>query len=114
MRFAQPALSSWALQLVGAELRKQIGILARTGHNYVEMMEISSVFYPLLPGAAAMEVTPSCPEFVIVWDNINTCMRADPSGEDNPRSQSSTSEIDEGLPDLLAEDGADGKMRSII
>jgi hypothetical protein len=54
-----------------------------------------------------VEVTPSCPEFVIAWDNINTCMRADPSGEDTPRSQSSTSEIDEGLLDLLAEDGSD-------
>ncbi|KAJ7847450.1 hypothetical protein B0H14DRAFT_2357176 [Mycena olivaceomarginata] len=30
IKFAQPALSSWALQLVGAELRKQIGVLT---HN---------------------------------------------------------------------------------
>jgi hypothetical protein len=60
----------------------------------------------------SVEVTPSCPEFVIVWDNINTCMRADPSGKDTPRSQSSTSEIDEGPPDLLAEDGADGSDAS--
>ncbi|KAJ7862258.1 hypothetical protein B0H14DRAFT_3614011 [Mycena olivaceomarginata] len=30
IKFAQPALSSWVLQLVGAELRKQIGVLT---HN---------------------------------------------------------------------------------
>jgi hypothetical protein len=47
------------------------------------------------------------PQSLLLCDNINTCMHANPSGEDTPRSQSSTSEIDEGLPNLLAEDGAD-------